>query len=613
MKTTLDFTKSIILLIVGFIIFINCDTKPWRHEGRVVKWDIISYYAYLPAGIIYHDLSLEFTKKDSDFFKNKFWPNQTPDGKKVIKTSMGLAILYLPFFLLSHLIVLIGGFAAPTGFSTPYLFLLQFSSLFYLTLALLILRKVLLRWYSQVAVGLVLLATVLGTNLLHYTTLEAPMSHTYSLFLFVMLLWLTIKYWDKPTIGNTLAVGLLLGLISLVRPSNLVVALVFILWSVSRLSDLKERFLFFLRNWHYSILIGLCGVLVWLPQMLYWKAITGNWFYNSYSGEGFFFLKPSIVNGLFSYRKGWLVYTPIMILPLIGFIRLYISDKRQFIPLFTFTVINIYIIFSWWVWWYGGSFGQRALIESYAFLTIPFAALIDWSLKSRGRLKSALVLITILLTMHGIFQNFQYRYGTIHWESMSKRAYWATFLHLKPVGNMALLLEHPDYGLAKQGKDGIIPRPNYVEKPIAEAILCDCETPSRDGTKLLSTDQRIEFEGGYRVSTEESRSGKFSVMVKSGMEFGLTYRFMADTGKTYRASVWRKGDRQANLVVSATNPNDFYLSSNQPIAIDSNGWERIEIEFKAHPDIAKKGFLIYVWNPNKGKAFFDDIQLGIAK
>ncbi|MBK6283998.1 MAG: hypothetical protein IPF54_16290 [Draconibacterium sp.] len=58
--------------------------------------------------------------------------------------------------------------------------------------------------------------------------------------------------------------------------------------------------------------------IVWIPQMMYWYSITGHFFVNSYPDEQFFWGNPHFIDGLFSYRKGWLLYTPVMIFALLG-------------------------------------------------------------------------------------------------------------------------------------------------------------------------------------------------------------------------------------------------------------------------------------------------------
>ena len=86
------YSIGVIMIIVCSLIF---SAKQWRKQDKVIAMDIVSYYAYLPATFIFHDIKLE---KRETFDKGLFWPEPLPDGNKVIKTTMGLSILYSPFF-----------------------------------------------------------------------------------------------------------------------------------------------------------------------------------------------------------------------------------------------------------------------------------------------------------------------------------------------------------------------------------------------------------------------------------------------------------------------------------------------------------------------------------
>ncbi|MBK6283367.1 MAG: hypothetical protein IPF54_12580 [Draconibacterium sp.] len=158
-------------------------------------------------------------------------------------------------------------------------------------------------------------------------------------------------------------------------------------------------------------LAGTAAFLVILPQLLYWKAQTGHYIFNSYMDQGkFFFLEPQIINGLFSYRKGWLIYTLIMILAIFGFF-LVAKNMRQiyFLPILIFTVINIYMVYSWWCWWYGGSYGSRPMIDIYGIMAIPMAAILEKMLSGKIRLKSIAAVLLLGFIWLNQFQMNQYR------------------------------------------------------------------------------------------------------------------------------------------------------------------------------------------------------------
>src|SRR5664279_5384717 len=88
--------------------------------------------------------------------------------------------------------------------------------------------------------------------------------------------------------------------------------------------------------------------------------------------ERFDFLHPHIMQVLFSFKKSLLVYTPIIIFPIIGLLLLRKNNKPIHVAILAYTLINFYLLSSWAAWWNGGSFGMRYFTESYALMAIPF-------------------------------------------------------------------------------------------------------------------------------------------------------------------------------------------------------------------------------------------------
>ncbi|MBK6776976.1 MAG: hypothetical protein IPG74_14450 [Flavobacteriales bacterium] len=67
------------------------------------------------------------------------------------------------------------------------------------------------------------------------------------------------------------------------------------------------------------------------PLFIYWKVYAGSFFWDSYQnpGEGLDIFYPHIHNFLFSFRKGWLLYSPLIALALLGFIPLWRRHRRS--------------------------------------------------------------------------------------------------------------------------------------------------------------------------------------------------------------------------------------------------------------------------------------------
>ncbi|MGM0503733.1 MAG: hypothetical protein ACQESQ_03875, partial [Bacteroidota bacterium] len=323
----------------------------------------------------------------------------------------------------------------------------------YAFLALLLLRKILIRFFTDTITTITLLIIAFGTNWFFYVINEGPMSHTYSFFLFSALIYFTLKWHSFRSTSNAVALGIVGGLIVLVRPSNIIVFIIPLLYGVYNKETLIHKINLLKNNWYHLVIILFLICLILYPQLLYWKKATGQWFYSSYGNEGFYFTQPNILKGLFSYRKGWFVYTPLMVLAVAGIPILFRKMKAFAWPVTIFFIINIYIVFSWWCWWYGGSFGMRALIESYAILTIPLAFCIDYIFKQKRWLQLSASVIIFFLISFNLFQTLQYQRNVIHYDSMTQEAYWAVFGTLTIPDNYRELIRVPDYDSALQGEE----------------------------------------------------------------------------------------------------------------------------------------------------------------
>jgi glycosyltransferase involved in cell wall biosynthesis len=459
-----------VAFIISFMTFNMLNVKHWKEEQRVIEWDAISYYAYLPAAFIYNDLSLSFTNGYDGPHKFVFWPEKGPDGKNLIKTTMGLSVMWLPFFIAGHITALISG-ADAGGYSEPYKFFLLISALFYLLTGLIYLRRILVTHFSDIVASLVLAGFAFGTNLYWYTLFQGTMAHVYSFTLVSVFVWYSMQWhraWSIEQVAerseaiphsgrawSAVRLGLLLGLISLIRPTNAIIVIFFLFYGVITGKDLNNRVKNLAADYRYLLLMALMVVLVWVPQMIYWKEMTGHWLYFSYgSDERFFFGDPAIIKGLFSWRKGLFIYTPLLIFAFAGIISLWMKRSPHALPVTLFVPLNIYIILSWWCWWYGGGFGQRAFIDSYALMAVSAAALLACAFSSgRKWLRTGIIAAYLILMSLGIFNNIQYYNGAIHWESMTKAAYWNSFGRVRPSADFNNLLDAPDYEAAKAGKD----------------------------------------------------------------------------------------------------------------------------------------------------------------
>ncbi len=449
-KITKDISKIALIIIMICVVWTDFDISDWNQKNKVIEWDIKSYYAYLPAAIIYQDLYFHFASADLDHFRDKLFLINGPLGVPVQRVTYGMSFLYMPFFLPAHGLAPVLGYDND-GYTAPYKFALIISSAFYLLLGLFLLRKILLRWFSPAVTALTLISIALATNLFYYTTTEAPMSHTYSFALIAAYIYFVIRWYEKRSLLNTLLLGFLLGIISLIRPTNIIVILLFALWGIRNVNDVKARVLYLSRSYLFILLMILAFLMVWIPQFIYWKYTSGDLLYYGRGDRGFFFNNPQVLSSLFSYRKGLLLYMPILLLAFTGIPLLFLKKHASAWAVSLYIIINIYILSSWCFWWFGGSYGPRGYIDSYAIMAIPMAFTIRWLMDKKIAGKVIIALFVSVMVYHNMFQTKQYRRGAIHFVAMSKEAYWDSFLHLHPSDTFKYLLRFPDYPKAEKG------------------------------------------------------------------------------------------------------------------------------------------------------------------
>ena len=434
------------------VIWVNINHERW-HSKNVILHDVVNYYGYLPALFIEQDLSLSFLKQEASPNKiYRYTPNKTPNGNYVFKASMGMALTYLPFFASAHLFAKTFAYEAD-GFSEPYHFAILCSSLFYFLIGIFYLHKVLKRYFNDVIVLTVIFCLCFATNVFYYLTIAGGLSHIVGFSLMAAFMHYFIKWYEQPKIKYSLILGFILALAVLVRPINGLMVLLFLLYNIQSWEGLRARLKFYTANKFVLVLMAITAFVLVLPQLLYWKFISGQYFFNSYVGEHFFFNHPHVFYGLFSFRKGWLIYTPLMILAVIGLFTLKKQLPAFFIAQLAFVAIYIYVVFSWWCWWYGGSFGQRALIDIYSVLAIPLAVFLNFlKLKSVAKTKWLHLFLIFCLVLN-IWQTTQAKYNIIHYDSMTGSNYFRVLFTMTKQDNREMYLQHPDYEKALKGEE----------------------------------------------------------------------------------------------------------------------------------------------------------------
>lgn len=476
-----------LIIVILTIILTNLLTK----SNNLFTYDVFGYYLYLPKFFTdwnLHFTNLEWAAKINETYQNSptlYQFSYIDNQNYVIRYSIGMSILYMPFFLIAHIISLLFNYT-PDGFTAPYQWSIFIESMIVTILGFILLQKLLNNYFSNIITQITLICIYFGTNMtVHFGMYGLNlMQHNYLFFLYATLMVLSEKY--KNSLNQKYwyySIGCC-GLMALIRPVEIIALLIPLFWTPQNpvFKCFRAPTISNIIAPIYSFLIL---VIIGSIQFLYWKTETGHWLINSYdnAGEGLDFYTPHIFNYLFSFRKGWLIYTPLVILAIIGFIYLYRLNLRLFYTLISIFIASIYITSSWSVWWYSGSFSSRAALPSYSYLCLPFAALVYSSFLNNkfSILKFIIAIILFCLVSLNIFQSWQYHKGIIHPDRMTKAAYLKNFLSTKkdPSTDELLLIARNEKGIENLNMNKTLNRkiigfedmeygidPSFVKEPV---------------------------------------------------------------------------------------------------------------------------------------------------
>lgn len=428
-----------VIWLIGSIDYYGMHKRFLKDGG-----DAWGYYIYLPSVFISNDISsLKYVSAKREEFSphtiNKSINHLgygevyiAPNGNPVIKYTSGVAIMLSPFFLIAHGLSYLTG-NPTTGFTDIYWWSMYLGVLVWVLAGMFFLYKILIRYFSPVISFITLIAILLGTNLYYFIVYNAGMAHASLFSLYCFLIYFTDQFHKTGKKRDAVAIGLICGLITMIRPVELICVLIPILWGIK---SIKHQVSYLWDKRIALLLAAFFFAMAVMPQLIYWKTVSGHWLYYSYGEEGFNFLKPQIWKGLTSFMNGWFIYTPLMLFIIPGFILLFRKFRAQFWPIFCFTLLHIYIVYSWHNWYYINSFGSRPMVETYTLMAFPLIAFFsaakqDWLKWILG----GIVLIFVLLNQHQTWQVSQ----AIMLSEDGSKAYYRSILGLNSMNEKALI------------------------------------------------------------------------------------------------------------------------------------------------------------------------------
>ncbi|MDB9932615.1 MAG: hypothetical protein P8N07_01465 [Flavobacteriales bacterium] len=584
-----------ILFVVGY--------RSANVSEKETSWDVLGYYLPLPATFIYEDALLENPTWIKDINEEKqltgtlYQISTNDEGEPIYFFLLGMAILYLPFFLIGHGAAYITGFP-PDGFSLPYQYAMVFGAMVYTIIGLIYLRKILNHYLPDKITAAVILIVVFATNYSHHLTLK-NLETVNVLFMFVcLIIWNTIRWHQDFKIKNLIAIGSFITLMAMVKPSEIMIVFVPLLWGVFSKKTFYEK-LNIIKQYRVQFVVAIvCCLLLALPQMTYWFVRTGHLFYDSYKnpGVGLDVFSPYLIQSLFSYKKGWLIYTPVMILAVVGLFHLWINLKTERLALLVYFLIAFYIIISWTEWWYGAGFSNRPLITVYPILAIAMGFLLLKISKSKFWIKTSVVVFVFVAMFFNQFQWWQLRAGILEPYRTTKEYYWASFLAT------SVTQEDKEKLSLYRDFDGNQTFNDIENYELIKTVSLDFEDSNEENVKTDSTNNKF---------------AKLSPEIEYSKTIEIPYRELTSKDHLWvRVSVdcklQREDSKKPVVVISMERKNGAYGYTGKEIKEASVTWSNFQFDYLTPPIREGKDKLkVFVWNMEKSNFDMDNLKIEI--
>lgn len=478
-----------------FLSFAHWDTQ------SIIKSDAKGYSAYLASWFIYQDARFDFYETLDWDEAQRYWVNKHPNGERFPKYTMGIAMLQVPAYLTAHVLAPVFGFESD-GWSVPYHVAIGLNGIMMLIIGLIFTRKWLLRYYERRVVDWSILILFFSTNLFFQGVLDTAMAHIYSFAMVAGMLYGYDQWRFTKQAGWLFAAAAFFGFAVVIRPSN---GLVILIPVISFFANRDYKFIKPIQ----LLLAAIIAFIPLLPQLAHWHYMTGDWFYYSYEDEKIFWLNSHWIEGLISWRNGWLIYTPAVIVAILGLIIAIRKYKVMSTAVLAMLLVNTYVVFAWWCWYYGNSFSMRPMVDFYPALAFGFAAAVSWTWRGSTLAKSLLIGFIGLATIHNLILTKHYHNQILSGSAMTKRSFVEASFTWEPNRNMDLAgwFKHPDtdrlrLGLPERTLPDTIIEKTWKKTEVGEVSNANPYSKSFKvaATDFESTEDRIinvrsEFEG----------------------------------------------------------------------------------------------------------------------
>jgi hypothetical protein len=376
-------------LLLLFFFFSLPLLNPW------VRGDGVGYYAFARAPLIQHDLNFErdYLQANTGFRERRV--DESGQLKSVFRTStghldnhfsVGPAMLWAPFLLLAHGVVLLaraaGSSVAADGFSTPYLIAMAFVTALYGFLGLLISFRLACKYVKE---RWALLATITiwwASSLPVYMYFNPSWSHAHSAFAVALFLFYWHETREARSLRQWLILGAITGLMLNVYFANVMLLAVLVVEALRQYAAAFRAMPRGIRDLRRllvrHLIFGLTVLVCLLPTFLSRYFVYGSAFESGYVPfREWSWRSPFFFAVLFSSNHGLFAWTPILFFATAGLVVFWRCEP--FVGgAFLVSVLAFYVFIACYPDWAGiSSYGNRFFISLTALFILGLGVALE--------------------------------------------------------------------------------------------------------------------------------------------------------------------------------------------------------------------------------------------
>jgi hypothetical protein len=409
----------LIYITLIFILFWRLFFISW------VMGDGLHYFAITHSLVIDGDLNFtnEYTYLQSLNLGGVIPPTAlTAAGLPRNPYPVGMAIIWIPFFLLAHIKQMLNH-SVTDGYAEIYFRAVATATLIFSYATLLMIYNFLRKVVKPKVALVSTIVTFICTTLFYYTYHDPGLTHTYSAFFVTLFITYYLSHRERANAREHILLGLIIGFMTLVRWQDAFFMVIFLYdlpplssrWSIKEIS----------RYIRLKALMALVALIAFSPQFLFWKIVFGSFFTSPFPNTSFgywmdrilsisaliacafvvlyvsqrkkplygikvntspvialaiaaFLAQSTVFRVLFSQTHGLFVWTPITLLSFVGFNWMYGRDKGMFYAFLVSFAVQVYFV-SQLIYWHGDwSYGMRFLTNCTIIFATGLAFFMEW-------------------------------------------------------------------------------------------------------------------------------------------------------------------------------------------------------------------------------------------